>query len=368
MRIGRIFILLALVLMVGLAAMYFLYLKPAQTAAPAASQPAQEVPKVKVVISAQPIRRGTRIEENMLAEVEVPADSVVQSQILDPKEALGKLATRDIPQGIFLTQGDLAASPTDLGEAGSTVSLGIPPGYVAISLPISRLTSVAYAIRPGDHVAILATLPIIDVDQDFQSRTPDIIESVTQSSAEGQYSLTPLVQASGAFLGKVVNDEELGASFYVAPSEPQRPRLTTQMLVENALVLYVGTFPLAQTQPEVMPTPEQPAQGAPPPQQQPVGEQQQPMEVKPPDVITLVVSPQDAVALKYLMDRQIVLTLALRAPGDTETVSTEAVTLSYIIDQYRFVIPAKLPYDIEPRIDRIEMPVLPNDVQPTPQP
>ena len=90
------------------------------------------------------------------------------------------------------------------------------------------------------------------------------------------------------------------------------------------------------------------------------------MEVRPPDVVTLVVSPQDAVALKHLVDRQIVLTLALRAPGDTETVSTEAVTLSYIIDQYRFVIPAKLPYDIEPRIDRIEMPVLPNDVQPTP--
>jgi len=132
------------------------------------------------------------------------------------------------------------------------------------------------------------------------------------------------------------------------------------MLIEDALVLYVGTFPLTKAQPEATPAPEQPVQGAPSPQQ-PVGEQ--PMEVKPPDVITLIVSPQDAVALKYLMDRQIVLTLALRAPGDTETVKTEAVTLSYIIDQYRFVIPAKLPYDIEPRIDRIEMPVLPNDAQ-----
>lgn len=365
MRIGRILILLALVLIVGLAAVYLLYLQPSQTATPSGPQPTQEVPKVKVVISAQPIRRGTRIEENMLAEVEVPADSVVQSQILDPNEALGKLAARDIPQGLFLTKGDLAESPTALGETGSTAALAIPPGYVAISIPISRLTSVAYAIRPGDHVALLATLPIVEVDQDFQSRLPNVIQSAIQTSGEGQFALTPLVETSGGVLGKVVNDEELGTSFYVGPSEPQRPRLTTQMFIEDALVLYVGTFPLTQAQPQVVPTSEQPAQGAPSPQEQVATEQQ---AVQPPDIVTLVVSPEDAVALKHLMDRQIVLTLALRAPGDTQPLNTEAVTLSYIIDRYRFVIPAKLPYDTEPRIDKIEMPVLPNDVQLTPQP
>ncbi len=366
MRIGRILILLALVLIVGLAAVYFLYLQPSQSAAPAVTQPAPEVPKVSVVISAQPIRRGTRIEEGMLAMVEVPADSVVQSQVLDPKEALGKLAARDIPQGIFLTKGDLAESPTALGEAGSKAALGIPPGYVALSIPISRLTSVAYAIRPGDHVAILATLPIVDIDQDFQSRLPNVIESATQSSAEGQFSLTPMVEVSGGLLGKVVTDEELGTSFYVAPSENQRPRLVTQMLIDDALVLYVGTFPWQEAPAGPTPAPEADQAAPPPPQQG--APQEQPGQTPPPDVITLVVSPQDAVALKYLMDRQVVLTLALRAPGDTEPLNTEAVTLSYVIDQYRFVIPAKLPYDIEPRIDRIEMPVLPNDAQPTPVP
>ena len=366
MRIGRVLILFALVLIVGLVAVYFLYLQPSQQAAPAGpQQPTPEIPKVSVVIAAQPIRRGTRIDEGMVTQVEVPADSVVQSQVLNLEDALGKFAVRDLPQGIFLTKGDLAASPTELGEAGSKAALGIPPGYVALSIPISRLTSVAYAIRPGDHVAILATLPIIDVDQDFQSRLPNIIESATQASGEGQFSLTPLVDVSGGVLGKVVNDEDLGTSFYVAPSENQRPRLTTQMVIDDALVLYVGTFPLQEAQPEVTPTPEAGAEQAAPPQQ-PGEQMEQPLQ--PPDVLTLVVSPQDAVALKYLMDRQIVLTLALRAPSDDQNFDTEAVTLSYIIDQYRFVIPAKLPYDIEPRIDRIEMPVLPNDAQPTPVP
>lgn len=370
MRIGRILILLALILIVGVAAVYFLVLQPAQAPQPSeGQQPVQvEIPKVSVVITAQPIRRGTRIEEGMITVVEVPADSVLQSQILDPKEALGKLAIRDLPQGIFLTRGDLAESPTALGEAGSTAALGIPPGFVAISIPVSRLTSVAYALRPGDHVAVLATLPIVDLDVEFQSRLPDMVGSVTQSvGAEGTTTLTPQVTiAADTPYGRVEENENLGLPFYVAPTEPQRPRLVTQMLISNAMVLYVGTFPLeeqAALQPTPMAEEEQPQ---PPPEQPPA--EGQTASMAPPDVVTLVVSPQDAVALKYLMDRQVVLTLALRGPGDAQEFQTEAVTLSFVIDRYHFVIPAKLPYDIEPRIDRVEMPILPNDIPPTPMP
>ncbi len=368
MRIGRILILLALILIVGVAAVYFLVLQPAQAPqAGGAQPPAQvEIPKVSVVITAQPIRRGTRIEEGMITVVEVPADSVLQSQILDPKEALGKLAVRDLPQGIFLTRGDLADSPTALGEAGSTAALGIPPGFVAISIPVSRLTSVAYALRPGDHVAVMATLPIVDLDVEFQSRLPDMVGSVTQTAgAEGATSLTPQVTlAENTPYGRIEDNENLGLPFYVAPTEPQRPRLVTQMLISNAMVLYVGTFPLQDQAAQPTPMPEE---GQQPPEQQPP-EEAQPTPVTPPDVVTLVVSPQDAVALKYLMDRQVVLTLALRGPGDAQEFQTEAVTLSFVIDRYHFVIPAKLPYDIEPRIDRVEMPVLPNDLPPTPMP
>ncbi len=362
MRIGRILILLALILLVGLGAYYFLVLQPKQTAQPSGTSGGGEqaaAPKVSVVITAQPIRRGVRIEEGMIAVVEVPADTVLQTQILDPKDALGKLAARDLPQGIFLTQGDLAESPTALGEAGSTAALGIPPGYVALSIPVNRLTSVAYAVRPGDHVAVLVSLPIVDVDQDFQTRLPDTVGSVTQTAGgEGQYALTPLVDVSaGSPFGKSVTDDNLGATFYVTPSEAQRPRLTTQMLIDDALVLYVGTFPWQGEEAAAPPEPQE---------EQNPGEEQ-PTEtpsVAPPDVVTLVVSPQDALALKYLLDRQVVFTLALRAPGDAADFNTDAVTLSYVIEQYRFVIPAKLPYDFEPRIDRIEMPVLPNDAPP----
>ncbi len=142
------------------------------------------------------------------------------------------------------------------------------------------------------------------------------------------------------------------------------------------MVLYVGTFPWQkpealsaqqQLQAQVEAQEEQPQ----PAQQQ----QQQPapmeaFEVRPPDVVTLVVRPQDAVTLKYLMDRQVVFTLVLRSFEDKEPIDTEPVTLNFILEQYNIVVPSKQLFDLEPRIDRIEMPQLPNDVpiEPTPTP
>jgi Flp pilus assembly protein CpaB len=68
-----------------------------------------------------------------------------------------------------------------------------------------------------------------------------------------------------------------------------------------------------------------------------------------PDTITLIVSPQDAVALTYLMHTGTKFNLTLRAPDDTTRVETEAATLQYLLSQYAIPVPAKLPYGMEPR-------------------
>jgi len=88
----------------------------------------------------------------------------------------------------------------------------------------------------------------------------------------------------------------------------------------------------------------------------------------PPDVITLIVSPQDAVTLNYLVYGGAQLTLVLRNPRDAEVPGTEAVTLSYLLDQYNIPIPVKLPYGFQPPVSALGSKVLPNDVTPTPQP
>ena len=88
----------------------------------------------------------------------------------------------------------------------------------------------------------------------------------------------------------------------------------------------------------------------------------------PPDVVTLIVTPQDAVTLNYLIYSGAQLTLVMRNPQDTSVVPTEAVTISYLLDQYNIPIPVKLPYGFQPAVSELTQPVLQNDIIPTPQP
>jgi pilus assembly protein CpaB len=86
-------------------------------------------------------------------------------------------------------------------------------------------------------------------------------------------------------------------------------------------------------------------------------------EPTPPDVISLVVTPQDAVTINYLLYSGAELTLALRAAGDDTIVDTEAATLQFLLDEYSVPVPAKLPYGMEPRKDNLVPPILENETR-----
>jgi hypothetical protein len=81
-----------------------------------------------------------------------------------------------------------------------------------------------------------------------------------------------------------------------------------------------------------------------------------------PTEVTLIVTPQDAVTINYLLlaggpnGAGIRLNLVLRSAGDTQPVKTESVTLQFIMDQYTIPLPSKMPYGIEPRIDSLRYP------------
>ena len=78
-------------------------------------------------------------------------------------------------------------------------------------------------------------------------------------------------------------------------------------------------------------------------------------------------NPQDAVTLNYLVYAGSQLTLVLRPSGDDTRVQTEATTLDFLLTQYNIPVPVKLPYGMEPRVDDLLPPVLPNDVDVTPE-
>ena len=355
MRVVRLVLILILsFLLLGLCGLLYIRFRGAGQPGPQA-QPTP-IPMVQVVVTTQDIARGQRITEEMVTTVEVPA--AIEGQILDPKDAIGKLAARDLPKGIFLTQGDLAESPAELARTGSLASLNIPPGYVAISIPITRIGSVAYGIRPGDQVGVLVTLAFIDLDPEFQTKLPNQSALLQQQAQEG-VPTSPVYQVvpGQGTIGRVVGEDY---PLYAVPSEPQRPRLITQMIISDAQVLYLGTFPLEQ--PEVRkPAAEQEGeQQAQPPAQQPIPPGgQAPAQQTPPDVVTLIVKPQDALVLKYLMDRKVYFTLVLRSANDTQPLTTDPVTLNYLLEQYNIVIPGKQQADLEPRIDEIVPPDVP---------
>jgi pilus assembly protein CpaB len=176
-----------------------------------------------------------------------------------------------------------------------------------------------------------------------------------------------------SIIGRTVIDPLLEQTLYAIPSESQRPRLVSQTLLQDAIVLGVGDFPLSnQVEEELPPTQELPQDGEIPEGAEYSSEYQTTEVAKPepklPDLITLVVNPQDAVTLNYLVYAGSQLTLALRPSGDDTRVQTEATTMDFLLKQYNIPVPVKLPFGMEPRVDDLQPPQLVNDAEPTPQP
>jgi Flp pilus assembly protein CpaB len=358
-RSGLIFILLALVLIVIMAGAAFmmrdqLFPKPQQQVVVVpTTPPATDV--VDIIVLSQPVARGTVITEGVLTRVAYPRSSMVEGLFYtDMTKVINMQARYDLNQGVPLTPALLM----DV-SSGSYAATRIPKGMVAISIPITRLTSNAYSLLSGDHVNILASLLLIDLDPQFQSRLPNLSASIIApgtSGDKGQTTSTITISpAPGALQGRAELDTTLNQAVYVLPSEAQRPRLVSQTLVQDAVVLWVGDFPDngVITEGAAPPTP------TPVPQNNGQETAQAAPAAKPkPDIISLIVTPQDAVTLNYLMLSGARLNLALRSTGDDQRIQTEAVTLQFILDQYNFPNPAKLPYGMEPAIKDLGLPLM----------
>src|SRR5271157_279710 len=358
-RSGLLFIILALVLIVILAVVAFFMRNqffPSQQAQNLATPiPSQTL--VKIVVLAQPVTRGAVLSESELQTISYPQSEMVDGLFFtDITKVVGKRAKFDLQQGMPLTPSMITDSQT-----GSEISFQIPKGMVALSIPITRLTSVSYGLQPGDHVNILGALTMVDLDTNFQpilpNNTSKVLAPGSAPSSSGGSSTGPTTLSLGfggssGPQGRAEIDPTFNQPVYVVPSESkQRPRLVSQTIIQDAVVLYVGTFPLdANGQPATAPSP------TPVPSSN--GAQSTPAApAAPPDVISLIVTPQDAVTLNYLMlagqNGGSQINLVLRSPGDNLKVQTEPVTLQFVMDQYNIPLPSKLPYGIEPAVGTI---------------
>ncbi len=297
---------------------------------------------VDLVIAVQQLPRGLLIPPNAVALRSWPQDAVPFNALFNLEDVIGRRARTDI----FTEQPILSNMVVDdlltIAAVGSDAAAVLPSGLVAVSLPIDRLTSVAYAPQDGDRVDLIISMLFVDVDEAYQSLVPNTI-TLFRIDEEG-------IELLEGINGRI--DSSSVGPVIVGPSEQQRPRLVTQRTIQDALIVHMGDFPIDGRFIGVPPTPtpvpvegeEDTGEGTPPP----------PTPTPPrPDIVTLGVTPQEAVVLTWLIEARVPVTMALRSAQDTARTSTTEVTLSYIMASYGITEPGKLPYTIEPAIRSI---------------
>lgn len=346
---------------------------PVAQAAATALPTVTPVPYVEVVIAIQDIPRGTRVAANAVTIVLWPEEAAPVAGYSNIEDVLGKIARTDIYREQPILSNILVDDFQSLATVGSDAAAIIPPNRVAVAIPIDRLTSVAYAIRPGDRVDIITSLLFVDVDQTFQTIEPNQFNLVNLVLGEVDprtgtqprtLQIDPLT-IRGAFDSRVLPGGFV-TPILISPSEQPRPRLAAQRTVQDAVVIWLGDFPLDGRIFRPAPTPTIPVPtNTPAPNQQ--GQQQ--AEPAPtatparPDIITLAVSPQDAVVLTWMVEAGLPLTFALRSAQTSSLPLTDSVTLDYIMTRFNILLPEKFNYSIEPAIRSIRQIEIGNRIQ-----
>jgi len=369
MKRGRIFIYLALIIIVAVAAgAAYVWMNRTPSTTPSGTQATPPMHFVEIVTAGQNITPGTPITEAMLSSIQIPDTALVQGLFTNKADLVNMYAKYSIDQGIPITDAMVSLTPGNVNQSGSSWAPFIPQGLTAVAIPISRLSSVAYGIRDGDYVNVIVTLLLVDVDFTNQSILPNFTANVMSPgvTADGVTLAAQITSGGeGSRVGATIFDETLNQPVYLVPSEGQRSRLVTQMIMQNIQVLHVGSFPLpgeTDTDQSTISASGASATATPAP-----NGQAQFVVVTRPDIVTFMVSPDDANTLVYLIYSGAKITLTLRNPNNPESeVQTDAAMLEYLLTQYNIPVPAKLPYSVQPRLDNLLEPILPGDATPVP--
>jgi Flp pilus assembly protein CpaB len=322
MIVGGLFFLA----MIGLVAFYFLTrggpAPPAEVTPEGVAAATEEptLPTRKVLIAIQDIPSCTEIPPDAVTEWEVPMRDIPDDVVLTKEEILGPgmhpIAMDTILRGQPVAYSVLSSRDEILRQGLDGGACLIPKGKVAVAFPVEELSSVAYALQPGDRVDVLISASFVDLDAEYQMEIPVIMGGGEDCLAGCQ------------------------------PVGQQWQRATTQLTVQNAEVLMVGPWgegvPFPPEEPAAEATPV-PGEGEGPEVAAPSGPTTY-------NVVILMVSPQDALVLKWVRENRALIDLALRsgeAGGDQDQFTTEPVTLEYMTRRFGIAPPPKLGYGMK---------------------
>lgn len=335
-----------------------------------------EVRFVPVVVATVDLPVGQRITDDVITVESRPDTNVavVAGVTFDsPDLVVGQILKTKVSSGQEIIRPMLALNPTDLVGMGSDLALYIDQGRISVAVPIDSYSGAAYAMRPGDLVDVLMSLKLVELDPDFQTARPNVWVRVFEPAlAEGTEFLFPETSEGRLELIPTLNTVGI-----VGPrlGETQIPRRVTQLTVQQAEVLWIGSWldptdNLAQVFPA-----DAVLTGAQVQQESQSGNGEEAVAAEPtqqviqitPDIVILSMTVQDALAVKFALETGVDIHLALRSQGDNSVFLTTSVSLPQVVEQGILTIPEPSDFGLEPRLDLVPTPGVP-DTPATPAP
>jgi hypothetical protein len=302
---------------------------------------APEEAMVEVVVSLQTVPRGWQMTEAELTTDMRLASEVGSNLIVRVEDAVGLYARQDIYQGETLTTDTLVRDPTLIGVENFGPSSLVPQGWVALAVPMDRLSSVAYGLAPGDTIDIMLSFTLSAIDEQFQtllsnSATFYLEETVGEGESEEARPTIFIVDPYGRFETLPTNDVA-----HVGPSEDTERPTAVGVILQNARVVNVGTY---QPRPPAMPPTPTPEPDAPTPTPDPNAIPTP--TPAPPDVLLIALPPQQQLFMDYALEVNGDIDFALRGVNDGQLYSVQNVDFNYLLQQFNIAIPPNTTYTI----------------------
>ena len=346
---------------------------------------------IEVVVAKADLPVGEELRPELM-EVELRPETNValmgQYTISDTQDLVGQFTRVDISKGQEILKPMVAYSPNEVASFGSDLALYLNEGMVAVAFPIDKFSGAAYALRPGDSVDAMMTMRFIDIDPEFHTALPNLVSRVYEPDLlAGSAFLFPESTSAGrlehlTLINKTV--EIIPANPFAIPGEEGAadvPRAiakrVTQLTLQQAEVVWVGTWrgPLDEQneeEDEIIAAAEEEASGI------DIGiggddgavteeddtiasEEATPLPLRfedTPDVVILSMFPQDALSLKWAMDRGLDIDLVLRAQGDAIAFTTTGVSLPQLVDHSGWIITEGSSIDLSPHPEDVDAPYL----------
>jgi len=143
-----------------------------------------------VVVARQDILAGTALKESLLKEETVYKDMLQPRAAISIDRVIDKITLVPISKGEQVLLNKISLS----GQEGS-LSMKVPSGKRAITIPVDNISSVGGMVRPGDHVDVVGMVPIPAVNaegkQVMQMTTMPLFQDVLVLAVGQEFTSIP---------------------------------------------------------------------------------------------------------------------------------------------------------------------------------